>query len=106
MVAHVEPGSQRTLVVSFPRDLLVDVPGLPGKNRINAAYGTGGEQAVIDMLKENFDIDIHHFLEVNFKSFAEVVNTIGNVSVYFPYTARDELTNLNILVPGLLPARR
>src|SRR5688572_13359430 len=27
MVVHVEPGSQRTLVVSFPRDLWVDIPG-------------------------------------------------------------------------------
>lgn len=103
MVAHIEPGSQRTLVVSFPRDLLVDVPGLPGKNRINAAYGTGGEQAVIDMLKANFDIDIHHFLEVNFKSFGEIVDTIGNVNVYFPFTARDQYTNLNILFPGCYP---
>ena len=45
MVAHVEPGAQRTLVVSFPRDLDGQRPGLPGKNRINAAYGTGGPQA-------------------------------------------------------------
>ena len=96
MVAHVEPGSQRTLVVSFPRDLLVDVPGLPGKNKINAAYGTGGPQAVVEMLKANFDIDIHHYLEVDFESFRQVVQAIGNVNTYFPYAARDELTGLSI----------
>ena len=27
MVAHVEPSAQRTFVVSFPRDLMVDMPG-------------------------------------------------------------------------------
>jgi len=42
MVAHVEPGSQQTFVVSFPRDLMVDVPGESGKNRINSAYASGG----------------------------------------------------------------
>jgi polyisoprenyl-teichoic acid--peptidoglycan teichoic acid transferase len=100
MVAHVEPGSQRTLVVSFPRDLLVDVPGLPGKNKINAAYGTGGPQSVVEMLKVNFDIDIHHYLEVDFESFRQVVFAIGNVNTYFPYAARDEQTGLSIPYGG------
>jgi LCP family protein required for cell wall assembly len=96
MVAHVEPGAKRTLVVSFPRDLMVDVPGLPGKNRINAAYGTGGPQAVIDMLHQDFDIDIHHYVEVDFKSFRDVVDAIGTVKVYVPGHVRDVETGLDI----------
>jgi LCP family protein required for cell wall assembly len=100
MVAHLEPGAQRTLVVSFPRDLAVSVPGLMGRNKINAAYGTGGPQTVIDMLKENFDIDIHHYVEVDFKTFQDVVDAIGNVSVYFPYRTRDDLTGVNAIAPG------
>src|SRR5256885_3601405 len=89
MVAHVEPGPQKTFVVSFPRDLMVEVPGLPGKNRINAAFASNGAQGVIDTLKANFDIDINHYLEVDFKSFQEIVDTIGNVQVYFPGITRD-----------------
>jgi LCP family protein required for cell wall assembly len=96
MVAHVEPGARRTLVVSFPRDLMVEVPGLPGKNRINAAYGTGGPQSVIDMLHQDFDIDIHHYVEVDFKSFQDVVDAIGAVKVYMPGHVRDVETGLDI----------
>jgi LCP family protein required for cell wall assembly len=96
MVAHVEPGAQRTLVVSFPRDLMVNVDGLPGKNRINAAYGTGGPQRVIDTLKDDFDIDIHHYIEVDFKSFQDVVDAIGKVRVYVPGPVRDLETGLDI----------
>jgi LCP family protein required for cell wall assembly len=96
MVAHVEPGARRTLVVSFPRDLMVDVPGLSGKNRINAAYGTGGPQAVIEMLHQDFDIDIHHYVEVDFKSFQDVVDAIGAVKVYVPGHVRDVETGLDI----------
>ena len=40
-VAHVEPDAQKTFVVSFPRDLIVDVPNV-GRTRINAAYSNGG----------------------------------------------------------------
>jgi len=95
MVAHVEPGAQRTQVVSFPRDLMVNVPGL-GRSRINAAYSAGGPQLVIDTLKDNFDIDIHHYIEVDFKSFQDIVDAIGEVSVYIPGPVRDVKTGLNL----------
>ena len=95
MVAHVEPGAQRTLVVSFPRDLMVNVPGI-GRSRINAAYSAGGPQLVIDTLKDNFDIDIHHYIEVDFKSFQDIVDAIGEVNVYIPGPVRDLKTGLNL----------
>ncbi len=95
MVAHVEPGPQKTFVVSFPRDLMVDVPNRSGKSQINTAYDTGGPNAVIQTLKENFGIDINHYLEVDFKSFQEIVDTIGNVRVYLPGRARDQETGLS-----------
>jgi LCP family protein required for cell wall assembly len=100
MVAHVQPGAQRTLIVSFPRDLLVDIRGLNGKQKINAAYGTGGPQAVIDTLSDNFDIPIHHYVEVDFKSFQDIVEAIGNVQVYFPNATRDEFTGVDVPEPG------
>ena len=95
MVAHVEPSSQRTFVVSFPRDLMVDVPGTPGRSQINSAYASGGPQLVVDTLKANFNIDISHYLEVDFKSFQEIVDAIGNVQVYLPGRTRDLETGLS-----------
>jgi LCP family protein required for cell wall assembly len=93
MVAHVEPSAQKTFVVSFPRDLMVDVPTV-GRSRINAAYSEGGPQLVADTLKANFDIDINHYLEVDFKSFQEIVDEIGNVYVFLPGQVRDTETGL------------
>jgi LCP family protein required for cell wall assembly len=68
---------------------MVNVPGTPGLSMINSAYSTGGAQLVIDTLKANFDIDISHYLEVDFESFREIVKQIGNVSVYLPGRVRD-----------------
>jgi LCP family protein required for cell wall assembly len=93
MVAHVEPSSQKTFVVSFPRDTMVNIPGY-GRDRINAAYSIGGPQLLIDTLHDNFGIDINHYVEVDFKSFQSVVDTIGNVKVYLPGRVRDEETGL------------
>jgi LCP family protein required for cell wall assembly len=101
MVAHVEPSAQRTFVVSFPRDLMVDVPGTPGKSQINSAYSQGGADLVAQTLKANFDLDINHYLEVDFKSFREIVDEIGNVTVYVPGKMRDDVeTNFSTRYGG------
>jgi LCP family protein required for cell wall assembly len=100
MVAHVEPSAQRTLVVSFPRDLMVDVPGTPGKSMINSAYSIGGPDLVIRTLDLNFGIPINHYLEVNFKTFQDIVDLIGKVEVFLPGRAVDELTSLSVPAGG------
>jgi LCP family protein required for cell wall assembly len=99
MVAHVEPGSQKTFVVSFPRDLMIDSAN-GGKEQINATYAENGAQGVIDALHENFNIDINHYLEIDFKSFQDIVDTIGAVRIYFPDQVRDQLSGLQPLQFG------
>jgi len=98
MVVRVDPNHSKTLVVSFPRDLWVRVPGL-GMSKINSAYNAG-PQRVIDMLLQDFGIKINHFIQVDFKSFQGVVNAIGTIPVYVPYPARDNLTGLYQPVAG------
>lgn len=95
MVVHVEPRSRTGFVVSFPRDLRVEIPD-HGTSRINAAYGLGGPELVIETLRENFSIPIHHYLEVDFDGFREIVETIGGVDIWFPTPARDELSGLHV----------
>jgi polyisoprenyl-teichoic acid--peptidoglycan teichoic acid transferase len=100
MIAHVDPDSEKALVVSIPRDLVVEVPGV-GRTRINAAFAEAdsieaGAQKVIDTLQENFGLDIHHFVEVDFDSFRGVVNAIGSVHLYFPTPTRDDMTGLGV----------
>jgi len=98
MVLHADPDSGRALLVSFPRDLWVDIPGR-GSSKINAAFNDG-PQAVIDTLAQDFGVPIHHYAEVNFDSFREIIDAIGTVPVFFPAAARDELSGLQIPFPG------
>jgi polyisoprenyl-teichoic acid--peptidoglycan teichoic acid transferase len=92
MVIHVDPEQKTGFLVSFPRDLAVDVPGL-GQQKINAAFNAdsgGGPQRVVDTLQQNFNIDIHHYLEVDFQSFKGIVDAMGGVPVYIYAPSRDE----------------
>jgi LCP family protein required for cell wall assembly len=98
MVVHVDPEERTGLLVSFPRDLLVEIDG--SEEKINSAYNAGGAQKVIDTIQSNFDIPIHHYLEVDFASFEGIVNAVGGVPIYFPAPARDEVTGLDVAYFG------
>jgi LCP family protein required for cell wall assembly len=91
MVIHVDPESKTGFLVSFPRDLVVDIPGV-GQSKINAAFNSdtgGGPQRVLDTLKQNFNIPIHHYVEVDFQSFKGIVDAMGGVPVYIDAPSRD-----------------
>jgi len=98
MVLHTDPDTDRALLVSFPRDLWVNIPG-HGQAKINAAFNYG-PQTMIDTLSSNFDVPIQHYVEVNFKSFRDIVDAIGTVPVYFPAPARDSFSLLAIPYAG------
>jgi len=98
MIAHVDPDAKTGFLVSFPRDLWVEIPGL-GEAKINAAFNAG-PQRVVDTIKLNFDVDVHHYLEVNFDGFRGLVDAIGDVPIYFPTPARDLITGLLISEAG------
>jgi LCP family protein required for cell wall assembly len=98
MIVHVDPKRKRNLVVSIPRDLVVDIPGR-GSQRVNAAFNDG-PQKVIDTVKANFGVRIQHYVEVDFAAFQGIVNAIGKVPVYFPYPARDRKSGLDVPAAG------
>jgi LCP family protein required for cell wall assembly len=98
MVVHIDPEAKTSLLVSFPRDLIVNVPG-HGEAQINSAFNDG-PQKVIDTLKENFNIDVNHYVEVNFTAFTGIVDAVGKIPVYFPRQARDQYSGLNITTTG------
>ncbi|MFN8028189.1 MAG: LCP family protein [Acidimicrobiia bacterium] len=96
MVLHAD--GKNSYAVSFPRDLWVNIPNR-GNMKLNAAFNDG-PQAVIDTISSDFGVPINHYLEVNFATFASIVDAVGTVPVYFPYQARDQLTGLNAPYPG------
>jgi len=100
MILHVDPAAHRSMLVSFPRDLVLQIPG-HGLNMLNAAYGFGGPGLVIRTLEQDFQpLKINHYLEVNFRGFKKIVNTIGHVNIYFPTPANDEFSGLHVNTAG------
>ncbi len=95
MVVRVDPANLDVKVLSFPRDLLVKIPG-KGTTRINAAltYGDGNPGLLIKTIEANFGININHYVQVNFAGFKSLVDIIGGVPIWFPTPVRDKHSGL------------
>ncbi len=82
MVGSFDLKNHKISVVSIPRDTLVDVSRKLKK--INAAYGIGGVEQVLDELKPILGFRPDHFITVDIRAFVEVVDVLGGVNYYVP----------------------
>jgi LCP family protein required for cell wall assembly len=96
MILRIDPNQEKAWLLSLPRDLYVPIAGNHGKDRTNPALALGGPKLLIETIKQNFGIEIQHFMPVNFFGFKRLVDTIEGVNVYFNYPARDSNTGLDI----------
>ncbi|HEU4318602.1 MAG TPA: LCP family protein [Acidimicrobiia bacterium] len=82
-------------MLSIPRDLWVSIPG-HGENRINAAYAFGGPKLMVETVKQNLDVPINHYVEIDFVGFQALVDELGGINIDFPNAARDSKSGLDI----------
>ena len=95
MLVRLDQERSSAQMLSIPRDYYVDIPGY-GKNKINAAYSYGGPSLMVQTIKENFDLEINHYVEVDFVGFEAIVDEVGGIEITFPYPARDTKSGLNV----------
>lgn len=100
MMWRVNPSTSQVAVLSFPRDLYVDIAGSSRKGRINQAYQRDNPQKLIDTIYQNFGINTDHFIQVDFCAFKTLVEAVGGVAVPFDTLVRDPNTGLNVTETG------
>ena len=92
MVLRIDPKSEQAYILSFPRDLQVQIAGSDGSTqKINSAYA-GSEsnpQRLIATLQQNFAIPIHHYVEIDFNGFTRLIDHIGGVPLWFDMAVRN-----------------
>lgn len=101
MLVQIDPNREIVSVLSFPRDLFVTrCDGSRG--RINAAYsigersGAGGASCLVQTVTDFTGVPIHHFVQVNFAGFVDVVDTVGGVTIYLEEPLRDRPAGLDL----------
>jgi LCP family protein required for cell wall assembly len=101
MLLRVDPQSETAHLLSFPRDLYLPIPGA-GEQRINAAVEAGGADLLIRTIQRNFNVPVHHYIEIDFKGFKELVSAVDGVPLYFDKPLRDRQSGLDIQETGCI----
>ncbi len=101
MILRVDPRDGSAKLLSIPRDSRVAVAPGGRTDRINTAIaGPDGPQNLVQTIKQNFGISIDNYVEVDFKSFRDLVEVLGGVPVYFAVPVRDRNTGLFVPEAG------
>ena len=80
MIAQYHKKSHHLRLVSIMRDSYVAIPAANlahPQNKINVAYYLGGPELLRKTIMQNFGIDIHHYIEIDFQGFAHVVDLLA-----------------------------
>jgi LCP family protein required for cell wall assembly len=82
-------------LMSIPRDLWIEIAGTGERQRINTAYNAGPERLAATV-SQSLGIPVHHYVEVDFQGFKDIVDEIGGVDICVMFAARDRNSGLDI----------
>jgi LCP family protein required for cell wall assembly len=97
MLMHV-PESGPTVLLSIPRDSVVDVPGQRNKRKINSAFaiGKGNPALLIQTIEGATGLRIDHYVEVGFGGFASIIDSVGGIEMCLPKAMKDDDAHIDL----------
>jgi LCP family protein required for cell wall assembly len=93
MLLHT--GSGPNLLLSIPRDSIVDIPG-HGSGKINAAYAYGKAPLLVQTIEQDTGIRIDDYIEIGMGGVAGIVDSVGGIEVCPKTNMDDKLAGLHI----------
>ena len=105
MLVHLPADRQSALVVSIPRDSIVQIPECKTSDgstypahegMFNSAFSLGGPGCTIKTVESLTHVYIDHFMVIDFRGFQAMVDALGGIQVCLPYAVNDPLSHLNL----------
>jgi polyisoprenyl-teichoic acid--peptidoglycan teichoic acid transferase len=84
IVATINPTTEKTTLLSIPRDTYAEIIGHGTWDKINHAYAFGGTAMSINSVQKLLDIPIDFYVTVNMAGIKEVVDAVGGIDVNSP----------------------
>lgn len=81
VLLSINPKTKDVAMVSFLRDLYVELPGDYSANRLNTAYALGGFELLKQTLRMNFGVSVDGCFGVDFDGFRDVIDAVGGVDI-------------------------
>lgn len=84
VVITINPHTQKTTLLSIPRDTYTEIVGNGTSDKINHAYALGGTTMSINTVQQMLDIPIDFYVMVNMAGIQEIVDAVGGITVESP----------------------
>lgn len=102
IVGHVDPATNKVIMLQFPRDLWVPIAGTGREGKINEAL-LYGRSSLVKTVEDLTGIPINRYVEVNIAGFRDVVDKIGGVELCVPEPVEfDPNTGFSVTKPGMI----
>ncbi|SFK37243.1 cell envelope-related function transcriptional attenuator common domain-containing protein [Marinilactibacillus piezotolerans] len=81
MLMTVNPNTEKTTIVSIPRDTYTEIVGNGTMDKINHAYAFGGTAMALNTVQNLFDIPVDYFVSVNMEGLQQIIDAVGGIDV-------------------------
>lgn len=107
ILAHIPADGSRASLVSFPRDLWVDIPGI-GEHKLNSAFPNGasggtspeataaGARLLTQTISGISGVHIDHYVQVDLLGFYNISKAIGGVEVNLCHAVEDHYSGIDL----------
>jgi LCP family protein required for cell wall assembly len=95
ILVRYDTKAKQVSMMSIPRDLWVRMSDNDRFAKVNAAYQRGAD-VLVRTVQRALNVPIHHYIEINFSGFKQIVDSIGGVHVCVPRASRDKATGFHI----------
>lgn len=84
MLVTVNPNTEKTSILSIPRDTYTEIVGRGTKDKINHAHAFGKASMAMDSVQNLLDVPVDYYLSVNMESMQQMVDAVGGITVTPP----------------------
>ena len=81
MVMTVNPNTEKTTLLSIPRDTYAEIVGKGIQDKINHAYSFGGPAMSMNSVQNYLDIPIDYYVSVNMKGIQQIVDAVDGITL-------------------------
>ena len=104
ILLHLAGDRKSAVLVSIPRDSIVDIPSCKrpdgsstaAQTRFNAAYSVAGPACTIRTVEQLTDIRIDHHIVIDFQGFQQMVDALNGVEICLPERVDDDKSHLHL----------
>src|SRR2546428_4480262 len=90
ILVRVDPINKQATMMSIPRDLWAPIEGQRYMGKISTAYQTGGVQATIATVEQNFHVRVDDYVWIGLAGLIKLIDALGGVNLVVTNPVMDD----------------